>query len=77
MDRQGLDKREMSRRPNTRRPWTAEEHQLLRTLLEGGASITLIAAKLKRNITAVKARASVIGVSLKRKTPKTNTMGSP
>lgn len=75
MDRRGLDKREMSRRPNARRPWTAEEHQLLRTLLEGGASITLIAAKLKRNITAVKARASVIRVSLKRKKPALKATG--
>jgi hypothetical protein len=45
------------------RPWTPEEDNRLRTLLESGASITLVAAKLKRSINAVRAHATVIGLS--------------
>jgi hypothetical protein len=46
------------------RTWTAEEDDLLRTLLEGGKSTTLIAGKLKRSVMAVKGRACKTGVSL-------------
>jgi hypothetical protein len=48
------------------RPWTPEDDSHLRTLLEGGASIALVAAKLKRTIGAVRGRAATIGISLKK-----------
>jgi hypothetical protein len=48
------------------RPWTPEDDSHLRTLLEGGASTALVAAKLKRSISATKGRASAIGISFKK-----------
>jgi hypothetical protein len=46
------------------RPWTLDDDARLRTLLESGASKTLIAAKLKRTVSAIEARTSIIGISL-------------
>jgi len=57
------------------RPWTPEEEDLLRGLIEGGASITLIAAKLKRTSTAIRGRASYLKVSLKRVKPGVKAKG--
>ena len=48
------------------RPWTPKEDNRLRTLLEEGASTTLVAAKLKRTISAVRGRAAVIGISFRQ-----------
>jgi hypothetical protein len=45
------------------KPWTGEEENLLRTLLEEGKSTTFVAAKLRRTVMADKARANMIGVS--------------
>src|SRR5260370_9968227 len=43
---------------NLKRPWTADEDARLRQLLEAGASLRLVAAKLKRTAGAVKSRSS-------------------
>jgi len=48
------------------RLWTPEEDIRLRTLLESGASTALVAAKLKRSISATKGRASAIGISFRK-----------
>ena len=45
------------------RPWTPEEDDRLRALLEGGASKTLIAAKLNRTLPAIRGRASILRLS--------------
>jgi DNA invertase Pin-like site-specific DNA recombinase len=42
--------------PKLRRPWTPEDDARLRSLLEAGASVSLVAAKLKRTQSAVKNR---------------------
>ena len=47
-------------------PWSLEEDNRLRALLESGASKTLVAAKLKRSVGAIRGRATVIQVSMKR-----------
>jgi hypothetical protein len=41
-----------------------DDEALLRALLESGASKTLVAVKLKRTVSAIEARTSIIGVSL-------------
>jgi hypothetical protein len=48
-----------------KRPWTPAEESRLRILVEDGASVVLVAAKLKRTVTAIRGRASVIGVSFR------------
>jgi hypothetical protein len=45
------------------RPWTPEEDGRLRALLEGGASKTLITAKLNRTLSAIRSRASILRLS--------------
>jgi hypothetical protein len=50
---------------NKNKKWSPEEDARLRTLLEGGTSVTLVAAQLKRTVTATKGRAHLLGVSLK------------
>jgi hypothetical protein len=54
----------MNRR-TAKRPWTPEEDNRLRRLLEEGTSTLLVAAKLKRTVTALKGRAAIIGVSFR------------
>ena len=49
-----------------KKPWTPEEDERLRTLLEAGTSLFLVAAKLRRTLAATRGRASIIGVSLKQ-----------
>jgi hypothetical protein len=51
---------------NRKNPWTPEEVDLLRTLLEANSSIHLIAAKLKRTVSAVKGRVHLLGMSTKQ-----------
>jgi hypothetical protein len=53
-------------RYRAKRPWMPEEDNRLRTLLEEGSSTVLVAAKLKRTVSAIKGRAHVIGLSLRR-----------
>jgi hypothetical protein len=55
---------EMNRR-TAKRPWTPGEDNRLRALLEEGTSTLLVAAKLKRTVTAIKGRAAIIGVSFR------------
>jgi hypothetical protein len=47
--------------------WTSEQDQRLRTLFEAGISAVLVAAKLKRRVSATKQRTQMLGVSIKRK----------
>ena len=53
------------KRPH-RKLWTPEDDQLLRTMIEKGKSATIIAAALKRTVTAVKGRTSLLRLSRKR-----------
>jgi hypothetical protein len=47
------------------RPWTPDDDKQLRTLLESGTSKTLVAAKLKRTVSAIEARVSIIKIPLR------------
>jgi hypothetical protein len=47
--------------------WTPEQDQRLRTLFEAGCSAVLVAAKLKRSLSATKARCRTLKISVKRK----------
>jgi hypothetical protein len=51
---------------NANNKWTPEEDVRLRSLIEANTSLHLIAAKLKRSISAIKARASTLNISIKR-----------
>lgn len=48
---------------NTER-WTEEDDRLLRTMSETGKSLTLMTARLKRPMTAIRARAEDLGLSI-------------
>ena len=48
------------------RSWTAEDDERLKSPIEAGVSIDLVAAKMKRTIQAVKWRANARGISTKR-----------
>ena len=50
---------------NGSRRWTQKEDDLFRKMAEANTHPELIAAKLNRSIHAIKARAYVIGLSLK------------
>jgi hypothetical protein len=50
---------------NTNNKWTAEEDALLKSLIEANTSMHLIAAKLKRSVTATKYRAATLHISIK------------
>ena len=58
-----------------KRSWTPEEESRLRTLVEEGASPLLVAAQLKRTVTATRGRASVIGVSFRPTKPELKAKG--
>jgi hypothetical protein len=51
---------------NSNNKWTPEEDARLKSLIEANTSIDLIAAKLKRSVDGVKARASALKISIKR-----------
>jgi hypothetical protein len=51
---------------NSSNKWTPEEDARLKSLFEANTSIQLIAAKLKRSVAAVRARASTLDISMKR-----------
>jgi hypothetical protein len=48
------------------RAWTAEDDERLKSLIEAGVSMNLVAAKMKRTIQAVKWRANARGISIRR-----------
>ena len=52
--------------PNLNRLWTVEEDARLRSMLETGVPLVLVAAKLKRTAAAVKSRSSKLHVSRQR-----------
>jgi hypothetical protein len=47
---------------NSSNRWTREEEERLKSLIEANTSILLIAAKLKRTVQAVKARAAKLRI---------------
>ena len=49
---------------NTSRPWEPEEEKQLREMAEAGKTITMIALRLKRTVTAVRCRLSILKISL-------------
>jgi hypothetical protein len=51
---------------NANNKWTTDEDVRLKSLIEANTSVHLIAAKLKRSIPSVKARASALKISIKR-----------
>jgi hypothetical protein len=51
---------------NSSNKWTPEEDARLKSLVEANTSIHLIAAKLKRSVNAVRARASILNILMKR-----------
>jgi protoporphyrinogen oxidase len=48
--------------------WTPEEDERLKSLIETSISLNLVAAKLQRSVSAVKNRAHVLKISVKRTT---------
>jgi hypothetical protein len=44
--------------------WTEEDDRLLRTMSETGKSLTLMTARLKRPMTAIRARAEDLGLGI-------------
>ena len=64
-------------RKYAKRPWEPEEERQLREMAEAGKTITMIALRLKRTVTAVRGRLGILKVSLgkvgrrpkERKTP--------
>ena len=51
---------------NSNNKWTPEEDARLKSLIEANTSIDLIAAKLKRSVSAIRARAGIRNISIKR-----------
>jgi hypothetical protein len=51
---------------NANNKWTTEEDVRLKSLVEANTSAHLIAARLKRSVDAVKARAQALSISMKR-----------
>ncbi len=57
-----------------KRPWEPEEEKQLREMAEAGKTITMIALRLKRTVTADRGRLSILKVSLHKvgRSPKKN-----
>ena len=51
---------------NANNKWTTEEDARLKSLIEANTSIHRIAAKLKRPVQAIRARAQVLNILMKR-----------
>jgi hypothetical protein len=51
---------------NSNNKWTPEEDARLKSLIEANTSLHLIAAKLKRSVPAIRARASILNILMKR-----------
>jgi hypothetical protein len=49
---------------NARRLWNPEEEKQLRQMVEAGKSITMMALRFKRTITAVRTRLGILKISL-------------
>ena len=60
---------------NTPKKWTPEEDERLRSLIESSMSIPHVAAKLKRSVSAVKGRAHLLKISIKRASFELNAKG--
>jgi hypothetical protein len=54
------------RKKNARRPWEPEDEKHLREMVEAGKTITMIALRLKRTVTAVRGRLGILKVSIKK-----------
>jgi hypothetical protein len=50
---------------NSNNKWTPQEDARLKSLIEANTSIDLIAAKLKRSVSATRCRAAVLHISMK------------
>ena len=50
---------------NSNKKWTPVEDARLKSLIEANTSIDLIAAKLKRSVSATRCRAAVLHISMK------------
>ena len=53
-------------RKYARRPWDPEDEKQLREMAEAGKTITIIALRLKRTVTAVRGRLGILRVSLRK-----------
>ena len=53
-------------RKYARRPWDPEDEKQLREMAEAGKTITMIALRLKRTVTAVRGRLGILKVSLRK-----------
>jgi hypothetical protein len=53
-------------RKYARRPWDPEDEKQLREMAEAGKTITIIALRLKRTVTAVRGRLGILKVSLRK-----------
>ena len=51
---------------NSNNKWTPDEDALLKSLIEANMSAHLIAAKLKRSVPAIRYRASILNILMKR-----------
>ena len=51
---------------NSNNKWTPEEDARLKSLIEANTSIHLIAAKLKMSVPAIRSRASILNILMKR-----------
>jgi hypothetical protein len=51
---------------NSNNKWTPDADALLKSLIEANTSVHLIAAKLKRSVPAIWARASILNILMKR-----------
>jgi hypothetical protein len=54
----------MPEKANTK--WTPEDDARLKSMIEANLSCDLVAEKLKRSVTGVKARLSALGITTKR-----------
>jgi len=53
-----------------KRPWKPEEERQLREMAEAGKTITMIALRLKRTVTAVRGRLGILKVSIRKVRPR-------
>jgi len=51
---------------NANNKWTPEEDVRLKSLIEANTPVHLVAAKLKRSVSAIRARASLLNIPMKR-----------